>query len=494
MIESVAAEVLRSLSPASGSLAVNDGMAVATNDTTMDAAGLQARAGGVAEALASLPGSGPVVVLAGDAIALAAATLGALAVGRAVLPLDRRAGRDQLTDRLRTTDAAAVLVHDEPTAALLPATVPHMVLSDLNLGTLTPQPVPADAPALLGTTSGSTGRPRLVVQTHGQLRAHLLRPGRRAILPEDRFGMLLGATAGSVRRLLEALVRGAPIACLDARDHHPDEVLRQLIAARVTYLWLVPTYLRRLLAAASARPQLPQLRVLALPSEPVTWQDVAAIRARLAPSVTIRHAYGASEVGNIAESWLDAHEPIGQGLVPVGRPSSHVQVRIRDLDGTWLAAGRAGEVVVESHTIRHGAPAEQLADGRRRYSTGDLGRLREDGSLELLGRLDRMVKVGGYRVQPTRIEALLAELDWVEEVAVLPHRPSGTAAQGLIAHLHGVPGSGTDLAAVTSLVTDHLEGRVHPAEIPDRVVLHDRPLPTLDSGKVDTWRLGTVDR
>ena len=62
----------------------------------------------------------------------------------------------------------------------------------------------------------------------------------------------------------------------------------------------------------------------------------------------------------------------------------------------------------------------------RIFLTGDLGRLRGDGSLEFLGREDHMVKVRGYRVEPGATEAALRGLEWVKDVVVTTQPlPSG---------------------------------------------------------------------
>ncbi len=75
-------------------------------------------------------------------------------------------------------------------------------------------------------------------------------------------------------------------------------------------------------------------------------------------------------------------------------------------------AGSTGEVIVESANIASGYHANpeltaarfsSLPDGRRRYRTGDLGRLDENGELALLGRGDDAIKVRGYLVEPLEV-------------------------------------------------------------------------------------------
>ena len=55
----------------------------------------------------------------------------------------------------------------------------------------------------------------------------------------------------------------------------------------------------------------------------------------------------------------------------------------------------------------------------RRFVTGDVGRVREDGLLEFHGRSDRQVKVRGFRVEPAEAESALRKLEGVRDAAVV---------------------------------------------------------------------------
>ena len=67
------------------------------------------------------------------------------------------------------------------------------------------------------------------------------------------------------------------------------------------------------------------------------------------------------------------------------------------------------------------------------YRTGDLGRWRADGELELAGRADRQLKVLGYRVEPAEIESALAGHPDIGQVTVVPAGP-GPGGTRLAAH------------------------------------------------------------
>ena len=68
--------------------------------------------------------------------------------------------------------------------------------------------------------------------------------------------------------------------------------------------------------------------------------------------------------------------------------------------GYWRHPARTAEAFVNN-------PHKDETFGEILYRTGDIGRWREDGSLEFLGRMDNQVKVRGFRVELGEIEAAL---------------------------------------------------------------------------------------
>jgi acyl-coenzyme A synthetase/AMP-(fatty) acid ligase len=339
---------------------------------------------------------------------------------------------------------------------------------------------------MYGFTSGSTGAPKIAPMRYSELARRVTRTGPTVITPTDRAGMLLGATSGALRRMIEAFGRGVTITCLDAREASSDRILAAFARDDVTFLWMIPTYLRRLVTDAEDGTNLPSLRVIVTSGEPLHWRDVDLVRRRLSSRCAIRHPYGSTETGSIAVRFVDPDEPLGEGVVPVGRARDGVRISIVDPSGERVPDGHPGEVVVESALVRAADQDGTSEDGVALRRTGDYGRLRPDGQLELLGRVDRMVKIGGIRAQPARVEHELRALDWIDEVAVIPRTQQGEAQPALVAH---VVGSVVDDAAAASRIREHLATRVHPAEIPQEIVFHAERLPTLPSGKVDAVAL-----
>jgi len=83
-----------------------------------------------------------------------------------------------------------------------------------------------------------------------------------------------------------------------------------------------------------------------------------------------------------------------------------------------LARGYHGR---EGLTAEHFQPHPEMP-GERRYRSGDLVRMTDTGVLEYLGRLDRQLKVSGFRVEPGEIESALLSLPVIEQCAVIARR------------------------------------------------------------------------
>lgn len=458
---------------------------------------IERRAGGVAAALAALR-PGPVVLLASNGPDLAAGALGILAAGRTVVPTDPMIGARGLAERIEALDAAAILTSDQPTIDLptaavgTPPSTTFLALSDIPTTPLAVRPVgtptqPSEPSiAVLGVTSGSTGTPKRFGVGHGALLARIGRTDAGSQQPGEHFGMLLGATQSAVKGVLTTLLLGGTVSCFDARSATMDDIAAGFATHRITYLKLIPTFLRRVCQAVGPGQLLPSLRLLATGGEPLDWHDIAEIRRCLSSSCSVKQTYGATETGRIAARSIGPQEPVGTGTVPVGRPIPPAEVWIARPDGSPADPGEFGEIIVDAPTFRDGVVAEELPSGLGRYRTGDRGRFLPDGQLILAGRVDRRIKVGGLRIEPAQLERILRELEGIDEAVVLasPGQGDGTT---IVAHLAGRPPDG----ALEDTLRRHVAGSLHPAAVPSHLVWHPDGLPTLPSGKIDTAALAT---
>src|SRR5262249_1416591 len=133
----------------------------------------------------------------------------------------------------------------------------------------------------------------------------------------------------------------------------------------------------------------------------------------LYPRTPIANGYGPSECADDAARHIIATPPgADEQIVPIGRPIENVQTYILDPKLGLVPRGVAGELCIGGAGVGLGYlndpertaaaflsdPFSSVPDGRL-YRTGDRARMRVDGLLEFLGRLDHQVKIRGHRIE-----------------------------------------------------------------------------------------------
>jgi amino acid adenylation domain-containing protein len=183
--------------------------------------------------------------------------------------------------------------------------------------------------------------------------------------------------------------------------------------------------------------------------------------------------------------------------VPIGRPLANTRIYLLDDQRQPVAPGAPGELWIGGEGVALGyvndvALTEDRflpdcfhdAPNARMYRTGDRARLLEDGTIEFLGRMDRQIKIRGFRVEPGEVEAALQRLDSVGQAAVDVGEQGGN--RHLVAYV--TPGTTAPTpeglrATLLKTVPRHL--------VPSGFVVLDA-MPLSASGKIDRARLSVV--
>jgi acyl-CoA synthetase (AMP-forming)/AMP-acid ligase II/acyl carrier protein len=290
----------------------------------------------------------------------------------------------------------------------------------------------------------------------------------------------------SISEVMMALCSGAALH-LAAREHTwPGEPLRRTIqSAGITHLTLPPAAL-----AVMGAPELlaPMTLVIAGDACP---PDLARHWAR---RHTLFNAYGPSEASVCASIHRVADDD--EGRLPIGKPMANVQVHLLDAALQLVPQGAIGEIciggtgVARGYLDRPALNAERfIADPftsggtARLYRSGDLGRWREDGQLEFLGRRDGQVKLRGFRIELGEIENQLLACPGVRE-AVAVVREDVPGDKRLVAYYcaHG------DAAPTPAELRARLAAVVPEYMVPSALVVLPE-LPLTANGKVDRKRL-----
>lgn len=240
-------------------------------------------------------------------------------------------------------------------------------------------------------TSGTTGAPRWVELDRRALVASATAVSAALGLDAARDRWLvclpLHHVAG-LAILVRSAVTGVPVTLQPGFDV-------QAVAAaagEATVVSLVPTTLRRLLAAAPDA--VGRFRYVLLGGGPV---DDALVTAARATGTTVVTTYGLTETGG--------------GCVHDGHPLPGVEIT--------LAPG-TNEVLVRGPVVMRGYRDADAPDLWRAgwLATGDVGRWRRDGRLAIVDRLKDLVITGGVNVSPVAVERALADAPGVTDLAV----------------------------------------------------------------------------
>ncbi|MFF9346551.1 amino acid adenylation domain-containing protein [Streptomyces sp. NPDC014734] len=361
-----------------------------------------------------------------------------------------------------------------------------------------PLPVVSAAdPAYLFFTSGTTGLPRGVLGRHGSL-SHFLtwQAAEFALGQDDRCAQLTSVSFDvMLRDTFLALVSGATLVVPEEADELGGKaIFRWLDRERITVLHAAPTVLQTWLLDAPDDVRLDGLRLTCCAGEPLKAALVENIRDRC-PGTEVVNLYGPTET-TMAKFFHRVPDGPLPPVLPVGTPLPQTQGVVMRDGGVLCGVGETGEIVIRTPFRTFGYlndprstrasffpnPLREDEDDLL-YRTGDIGRLRPDGLLEILGRTDHQVKISGVRIQPAEVENALTGHPAVSTGLVVAHKDTGGDEARLVAYV--VPEDrDRDGRTLAEELRAHLTGLLPGAMVPGEYIALDR-IPTNANGKPD---------
>ena len=211
-----------------------------------------------------------------------------------------------------------------------------------------------------------------------------------------------------------------------------------------------------------------------------------ALWQNLPPSCRVANWYGPTETNVCTFHDLTALDVDGDAASP-DRKALPLRHHVAGGAMARSCRGTAGELLVAGDTLMSGywklpaATAQKFSagpDGRAYYATGDLVSRDDARGLTFLGRVDRQLKVRGFRVQPEEVEHVLEQLAEIDEAAVVKHRKGEIEVLAAVVRL--ADGAALDHDAVIG----HCARFLPPYMVPD-VVMPVAELPRGSRGKAD---------
>ena len=468
-------------------------LAVASPDGDLTYGELDRRAGAVAAELQRRGvGRGDLVgILADRTPASIAGQLGILRAGAAFLPLDAKHPRER-RDATLADAGVRVCLAERGHADDIDPQLDIVVLEAIN-GQDEPTPVdvrPEDI-VYVTYTSGSTGKPKGVEVTHGGV-ASLIGTATEwfDLGPDTRYAHYHTPAADmACAAMLFPLLTGGAVTLIPGEVNHVSLQSMLCESGANTFL-LTPSLLDTIVRLGI---EIPTPRTVIIGGEKLTTPLATRARAFFGPDVRLLNAYGPTEMSIICTAHVIDALPDPTDTVPIGTTPACTPVHVLDDRLRPVPAGEIGELYFSGPQVARGYLGRpeltasrfvRLPDGRRAYRTGDLGRIRPDGTIDFAGRVDEQVKIRGNRVEPGEVQSVVEKFPGVHRAAVVARQRDETTI--LVAYLIAEPD--LDIAALRGWLAEHLPVYM----IPAAVHLVDE-MPITSNGKLDVSRLPGAD-
>lgn len=371
---------------------------------------------------------GDVVGLAvSRSIDLLVVMLAVLKLGAAYVPIDPSFPAERINQMVEDAGPKLILLSNSPTKGLgrwrdlclsVGEARDSSITNTTNLGT----EIQSQDLAYVIYTSGSTGRPKGVEISHGAA-ANFLSSLRKYEPGCNEHDRLLAITTisfdMSALELLLPLLSGSTMIIANASAvKDPRELIRLMQRHKVTILQATPATWTMLLE--SGWKGKPRLSKIICGGEPLSRQLADRL---LDTADSVWNVYGPSETtyGSVGK--------VGEGDIVVGNPVVNGRIYVLDGNMSPVPMGCEGEVYIGGGSVSNGyRNKSELTHSRflsnpfhggRFFRTGDLARFIGPGKLQVIGRIDGVVKIRGHRIEVGDIEAVLLDHVNVSEAIVI---------------------------------------------------------------------------
>src|SRR5215217_3706897 len=292
--------------------------------------------------------------------------------------------------------------------------------------------------AFVSYSSGTTGKPKGIANPHrAPVLSYLWRFGISDYAPDDR----VGCNVFFIWEMMRPLLRGATTVVIpDDVIYDPKALISFLEEHGITETLVTPSLLEAVLNSSGpdVGERLSKLKKLWLNGEVVT-RTLARRAMEQLPDARLLNVYSCSETHEVAAGDLrELVENPESTYCAIGVPMDPEHLYLLDADGEPVPEHEAGELFVGGDCLARGYvdqpekteesfPEDPFSSksGARMYRTGDRACILSDGNLEILGRVDFMVKIRGYSVELGAVESAIEKNLAVRSCVVISEGEEG---------------------------------------------------------------------
>jgi amino acid adenylation domain-containing protein len=220
---------------------------------------------------------------------------------------------------------------------------------------------------------------------------------------------------------------------------------------------------------------------------------------RIFPEKQFYNAYGPTEATGISTYYLVKNIPLNhEEGIPIGKACTNSEIILLNENNMLCKKGQVGEICIRGSCLSIGYwndgekteksfiqnPLNKVMNDRI-YRTNDLGRIRDDGEIEFLGRRDLQVKYMGYRIELFEIEKAMLRISDINDAAVVLVSSSISDVEELV----GFYESEQEIDVIE--LKNKLQSWLPQYMIPKNI-LKIKILPRSDRGKIDRKALATI--
>ncbi len=281
-------------------------------------------------------------------------------------------------------------------------------------------------------TSGSTGISKGVIYTHRTLIFTAIEEMENFPRTEnDRILEIMDMLffPGPVR-LTGQIIQGISFTFIHPRDVSIGLIRDVLYRKKITHFNTYPSMFRTVFNEFEVDDIFENLRVIRAGGEPVYRADVALFQSHVPEGWLFIHSMGISEIGYVGYSFIRSLKEITTSQLTLNTASHNKQIQILDETGKHVGTDIEGALYIQVSKAYQGYwnreslnalsfIPDPTDDSLLLYHTHDRVKYISDGSMLHLGRSDQAVKVRGYRVDTTSVEAQLLLHPQIKQVIVL---------------------------------------------------------------------------